>query len=278
MREITVRFAFAFIVAMALVSCESSEKSQRGIELMPDMYHTPAYKSQQAMVTEPADAPDKKQHQQTSLLVPVPGTVPRDFVPYQIGADDWATARKQVNPLSPTEAVLKEGQHAFNIYCAVCHGRDGNAANKYIPDKNFPGIPSVNGVNVAAYADGEIYHIMTVGKARMPNYRAQLMPQTRWAVVHYLRALTRATLALQDVEKMVQDAELALRQNPGDANKRTQLETDRSLLEQRKHDLELIQRVGEGAGEEFKPLSDPVPEYVVPTWPEADSAKPQEHP
>jgi mono/diheme cytochrome c family protein len=268
------RFILASAALAALVSC-SDEKSNRGIELMPDMYHSPAYRQQAAMVVPKERSADGKEHHVPALLPPVAGTVARDFTPYQIAAADLESARQLVNPLAPTTDVLVQGQHGFNIYCATCHGRDGNSANGYVA-KHFAGVPSINGPNVASFSDGELYHIVTMGRGRMPAYAAQLLPQQRWAVVHYLRALDRATLATADVEKLVQDAELALRENPKDANKKAQLETDRTLLEQRRRDLAAIQQVGEHGGDGFAPLPDPRPEYLVPTWPDADAPQRQE--
>ncbi|MBA2480881.1 MAG: cytochrome c [Planctomycetes bacterium] len=267
MRERTLVATIA--ICAVLSSCGTGEKTERGIELMPDMYHTPAYKSMQAMEVSKEQSADQKSHQVGAMIPPVPGTVARGGAAYEIGVDDWVSARKLLNPLSPTRDVLSEGQYAFNIYCAVCHGRDGNAEHAYIA-KNFPGLKSINGPNVAAYNDGELFHIMTMGKGLMPSYRAQMLPETRWAVVHYLRVLTRATIAVSDLEKTVQDAELALRESPGDATAQATLERGRSLLDQRTRDLASLQKVGEEAGREFKPLADPVPEYVVPVWPESD--------
>ena len=258
-----------------LASCGDGEKSKRGIELMPDMYHSPAYRQQSAMVVSKEDSADGKEHHYPALLAPVAGTVARDFTPYQIAVADLESARKLVNPLAPTSEVLRQGQHAFNVYCVVCHGRDGNSANGYVA-KYFSGVPRLDSANVAAYTDGEIFHVITMGKGRMPAYAAQLPAESRWAAVHYLRALNRAAIALADVDKMVQDAELALRDHPEDANAKTALATDRTLLDQRRRDLAAIQRLGDGAGEEFAPLPDPQPEYAVPTWPDADAQPRQE--
>src|SRR5437870_294055 len=95
-RILALAWAFTFTS-----SCDDSEKSHRGIELMPDMFHSPAYRSQQAMEIHKDRSADKKEHQFSSLIPPVPGTVPRDFVPYQIAPNDWESARKLVNPLLP---------------------------------------------------------------------------------------------------------------------------------------------------------------------------------
>jgi mono/diheme cytochrome c family protein len=264
------KLIFAAATAATLASCGDGEKSHRGIELMPDMFHTPAYKRQDAMVLTKDKSADGKEHHYPAMMPPVAGTVSRDFVAYSLAPADLDGAAKQVNPLAPTTEVLRQGQHGFNIYCAVCHGRDGDAKNGYVA-KHFSGVPSLTSTNVAGYADGQIYHFITTGKARMPSYAAQLPPEQRWAVVHYVRALNRAAIAVMDVEKMVQDAELSLHDNPGDANKKRELDNDRTLLEQRRHDLDAIQRVGDGAGDEFKPMPDPRPEYEAPVWPEADA-------
>ena len=59
----------------------------------------------------------------------------------------------------------------------------------------------------------------------MPNYRAQLPPEDRWAVVHYLRALKAAT-DVKDADKIR---------------------------------LEELERTG--AADDFQPAQPPVPEY-----------------
>lgn len=274
-----LRFAApALCAAVLLLAACGEEKSSRGIELMPDMYHSPAYRHQQAMVVvaDPKQGGDGKVHHWPANLEPVPGTVARGRSVYPIPAADVSAARALLNPLEPTAEVLSLGQYGYNVYCAVCHGRDGNPANAYIA-KHLSGLPGVNGPNIASFSDGELYHLITHGRARMPGYAAQLPSERRWAVVHYLRALNRASIAIMDVEDMVRQAELALRERPEDDAKKTDLAQKKTLLEQRRHDLDAIQAVGERAGERFRPQPDPRPEYVVPTWPEADGAHPQEH-
>jgi len=266
-----LRIFGAALAAFALVSCEG-EKHSRGLDYIPDMYESPAYKSQQAQVVGPKDNAELAEvHQVPMMLTPPAGTIPRDFTPYQIAALDKKTSRDNPNPLAPTASVLKKGQEAYNIYCAVCHGNDGNATkNSYVAgdaDKPlFAGIKNLNGSNISLLSDGDLYHILTYGQAKMPNYSAQLLPHTRWAVVHYVRALNRASVAAEDVDKRLAAAEEDFKANAQDVQKKTDAEALRDLKRQVDRDRELILKGG--GGEAFIPAAAPVPEYIKPQWPE----------
>ncbi len=136
------------LVVLVLTSCGDGEKPHRGIQLMPDMFDTPAYKRQVAMVIKKEDSSDGKEQHWPSLLPPVAGTVSRNGPTYQLAPTDFIGAQKLINPSSPTTLVLREGQMRYGIYCAVCHGRDGNAANGYVA-KYFTGVPSLNAAHLA---------------------------------------------------------------------------------------------------------------------------------
>ncbi|MBA3684335.1 MAG: cytochrome c [Planctomycetes bacterium] len=272
--------AFALAVALlAFVGC-SDEKDSRGIDYMPDMYVTPAEKSQYAnavalggerkdeRIERPlmSEATGGEIHHVPVMLMPPAGTVSRDFMPYPLEATDFAGAKKLVNPYLPTADVLRRGQKYYNISCAPCHGNDGNAANGYVA-KHFTGVLSLNGPSLNLLSDGEIYHILTNGRARMPNYRAQLLPENRWAVVHYVRVLNRATLALTNADKDLASAEAALKKTPKDAAAEQAVVAAKAVAAKAKGDLKLIQ-AGERAGADaFRPEPEAMPESVTPTWP-----------
>ena len=119
--------------------------------------------------------------------------------------------------------------------------------------------------------DGEIYHIISVGRNRMPNFRAQLPPMERWAVVNYTRLLARATIAKNDAAAVVGDAEGVIREKPEDAAAQAAMKQGKTILDQRTADLAAITQLGgeseiAAAASEFQPLPEPVPEYVAPSW------------
>jgi mono/diheme cytochrome c family protein len=252
----------AGLIAAVLVGC-SEEKHERGLEALPDMFHTPAHKALTAITS-----PDGKT-EYSSMLPPVEGTVQRGYVPYAIAPTDWPAAKLLQNPLTPSRDVLRLGQTWFNHTCAMCHGRDGNAQHANIA-KQFAGVPSINGVNVLGMADGEIYHIITVGRNRMPRLVHQLPPTERWSVVTYVKVLARATIAATKASDVVADAEAVIHAElPTDPAAKAKMEEDRSILARRQADLDAILALGDRQDEAaaaFAPLPEPIPEYIPPTW------------
>ena len=190
---------------------ETDEQDGRGLRYFPDMYSSPVLESQEAFVV-PA-VYDENGVQVTPareipvMLTPPEGSVPRDFTPYDLADDIYGlvASKELVNPLSPTADVLKLGREKYDIYCAVCHGKDGNHNNGNVVGK-VQGILSINTGNVNVKPDGEIYHIITNGRGRMPHYKAQLLPEDRWAVVHYVRAIYRATKGDKSELEQLEDA------------------------------------------------------------------------
>ena len=58
--------------------------------------------------------------------------------------------------------------------------------------------------------DGEIFNVMTNGRRSMPPYRYQIVSRDRWAIVAYVRALQRTSMAtVADVPETKSGAEIA---------------------------------------------------------------------
>lgn len=109
-------------------------------------------------------------------------------------------------PIEVNEENLQLGQAKYDLYCAVCHGINGdgngptkefglaNAANLHNPARQFsaPGKP-----------EGGIYKILTEGFAAgatgMVSFADRLTPHERWAVTLYIRALQKMRVALTEV-------------------------------------------------------------------------------
>lgn len=259
-----MRSLLPLAAALILLAACSEEKDGRGLEVLPDMFHTPADKSQVAerRVETAADGARREVHA-PAMLSPPEGTVPRDGAPYALAANDWAGARRLANPVAPTAAVLREGQRLFNIHCAACHGRDGDPQKAHV-GRFFSGVPGFGGANIAVYADGELFHILTVGKARMTPLGGVLLPEQRWSVVHYLRALNRAHLAVAEAKAVQQSLEGDLKAYD-DPTGRDRAVRARAVLTQREADLKALLSAGDGAA--FRPAPPPRPEWQEPAWP-----------
>jgi mono/diheme cytochrome c family protein len=179
---------------LALAACgKVQEKNERGLRYMPDMYQSPALKSQEARVITTKDdfGNITGRREVPGGQSPIAGTVPRNFVPYHLDAAEIAKAEALVNPVPVSVEVLKKGRARFESFCAPCHGLEGDASKGYVASK-FAGIASLNNEAVGAMTDGHIFHVITHGIRRMPSYGMQIQPDERWAVVHYVRILQQA--------------------------------------------------------------------------------------
>lgn len=103
------------------------------------------------------------------------------------------------NPLPVTREFLARGRERFDIYCAVCHGRDGYGEG-IVVRRGFPAPPSYHQDQLRDAPDGHIYDVITRGYGAMLSFSDRLTPNDRWAVVAYVRALQRSQhAALNDL-------------------------------------------------------------------------------
>lgn len=91
-------------------------------------------------------------------------------------------------PFAVDEHVLDRGQERFNIYCTPCHGRTG-VGNGIVVQRGYRQPPSFHIDRLRQADPGHFFDIMTNGFGAMPDYRAQIAPRDRWAIVAYIRAL-----------------------------------------------------------------------------------------
>jgi mono/diheme cytochrome c family protein len=170
-------------LAAALSAGCIHQKSEPALEYMPDMAYQPRLAAQ---------AEDPLNPGMPVMRNPVPGTVPRGYTPYDYAAADSLVAGKElVNPLPRTAEVIGRGQRVFMNTCVVCHGPKGDGNGYMIPV--YPMAPSLHSDKVRNWPDGRIFHVITRGQNLMPSYASQILPEDRWAVIDYVRALQRAS-------------------------------------------------------------------------------------
>jgi mono/diheme cytochrome c family protein len=91
-------------------------------------------------------------------------------------------------PFQMTAADLTRGQEQFNIFCAPCHGRLGDA-NGMIVQRGFPRPPSYYLPRLRNAPPGHFYNVITHGLGAMYSYSERVSPEDRWRIVAYIRAL-----------------------------------------------------------------------------------------
>ncbi len=144
---------------------------------------------------EPTESPT------TARCAPTDGRVPAEAAPEE-PEPNWV----REFPLEVTEELMRRGQDRFNIYCAACHGQmgagNGLSSLRALELQQGTWIPptSLHAEHVVEQPVGQIYHTIKHGIRKMPAYGSQILPEDRWAIVLYVRALQRSQNAtLQDV-------------------------------------------------------------------------------
>jgi len=124
------------------------------------------------------------------MRTPVAGTVARGFLPYPYKGGPDSAAKYLSNPLLPTKEILSRGRAKFLTFCSPCHGNFGRGDSRL--QGQFPNPPTLHSEKVRNWPDGSIYHVITEGQNIMPSYAAQVGPDDRWALIHYIRILQRS--------------------------------------------------------------------------------------
>ncbi len=91
-------------------------------------------------------------------------------------------------PFAIDEQVLSRGQERFNIYCSPCHDRTGSG-NGMVVQRGYRQPPSFHIDRLRQADAGHFFDVMTNGFGAMPDYKVQIAPRDRWAIVAYIRAL-----------------------------------------------------------------------------------------
>jgi mono/diheme cytochrome c family protein len=94
-------------------------------------------------------------------------------------------------------ALLARGRERFGIFCAPCHGFEGDGDGAIVR-RGFPRPPSYYEPRLMQADAQHFFDTITNGFGVMYAYGSRIGPRDRWAIVAYIRALQQsrsATLA-----------------------------------------------------------------------------------
>jgi hypothetical protein len=105
-------------------------------------------------------------------------------------ADEDLFVAKESNafPLPLTPELLKRGQERYKIFCAPCHGIQGDG-NGMIVMRGMKRPPTFQDPRLRQVPTGYMFDVITNGFGAMLSYSAQIPPSDRWAIIAYVRAL-----------------------------------------------------------------------------------------
>jgi len=85
-------------------------------------------------------------------------------------------------------STAKEGEGIYNTNCKSCHGDMGK--NNSLKSLN-PVPPDLTSTGSKALLDGELFHILNVGRGLMPSFKEVLPESDRWKVISYMRSFDK---------------------------------------------------------------------------------------
>ena len=113
---------------------------------------------------------------------------------FGLDGDQWLTGLPA--RIVPTPALLAKGRERYDIFCAPCHGYDGQGGGtvpKRVEQSGKAWIPAnLVSETFVTIPNGQLYNTISNGRNTMLGYASQIPVEDRWAIVLYVRALQRS--------------------------------------------------------------------------------------
>ncbi len=126
----------------------------------------------------------------TSMRPPVRGTVPREFIPYQLrkNSRDVVKAKTQVCPIEASEENVVEGKELYEEYCSQCHGINADGKGPLFTKGYYGYKPAdLTSEKIQSKTEGELFHSISVGYNLMKAHKPILTPEERWKIVLFIK-------------------------------------------------------------------------------------------
>ncbi len=173
-------WSFVLLTGLIFSGCDRT-RHDKGYEYFPDMAHSLAAETY---------APNTSFADGANMRTPPEGTVPRGIVPYAYPATPEGrelAGKELVNPVEASTENMQEGQRLYTVFCASCHGTAGDGKGSLHTSGKYVLPPaSLIADNLKAKPSGEIYHVITTGWGVMGAHGAQIKPEDRWKIVHFI--------------------------------------------------------------------------------------------
>ena len=178
-----LRYITISLSLFLMTSCFDSSKPN--YQYFPNMYESVGYGTY-----DESDAfPNGIEAQ-----LPVEGSVPRGWQPYEFEDSNEGYELAKVNLTSPllnNEDNLANGKKMYEIYCSVCHGSKGDGNGILMEREKFLGIPSYADRDIT---EGSIYHVLMYGINLMGSHAGQVNDEERWQISQYVLKLRKDLL------------------------------------------------------------------------------------
>lgn len=176
------RITFVIVLAAsAIIASCNTDSTTPGYTYFDDMYQSPSLETYE---------PSAIFANGLSAQLPVEGTVPRGYHPYEYAnsTDGYESARMGL--MAPEEFMgelaLEEGEDLYNIFCDHCHGEKGDGNGPLVMQEKILGVPSYAASRLPDITPGSMYHVIMHGKGIMGSHASQLTYDERWKIIRYV--------------------------------------------------------------------------------------------
>ena len=162
MKCITKYIGLVFL-GLLLLACRDKQKPNS--EFAPDMYESAAYKT----YAMPPLTPPEHTVKRGPLPYPYPNTL-----------EGYEQAKANLHADASLTVDAARARALYNVYCALCHGEQGDGKGVLVQRGKVFGVPQFVGRD---FTEGSIYHVLYYGRNAMPAFAAQLTEEERWQIV-----------------------------------------------------------------------------------------------
>jgi mono/diheme cytochrome c family protein len=183
------------LISVVLYSC-NRDKNNPGWDYFPDMFYSTAYETN-------TKNPNFKDGM--TMRVPVEGTVPRGFSPFEYTIDPESrikAGKELVNPVLADSEALSRGKEGYTTFCIGCHGMSGKGDGHLFASGLYPTKPrSLVTADSKKLKDGEIFHSITLGFGSMGAHGSQIRPEDRWKIILYIRKMQEDAMIGSEIKE-----------------------------------------------------------------------------
>jgi len=112
----------------------------------------------------------------------------------QAAADDFKISQEDIdkkNPVKPTPEGLAAARKVYGYDCAMCHGAKGDGKGEIVESMKLTMHDWADPASLAGKTDGEIFYIITKGKAKMMGEGDRVPETMRWNLVNLVRSYSK---------------------------------------------------------------------------------------
>jgi mono/diheme cytochrome c family protein len=173
-------YKITLLVCITMLVSSCKDNLAPNYQYFPNMYESVGYET----YAESAAFKDGKEGQ-----LPAEGSLKRGFVPYEVPntIEGYNFSKSIVkSALDSIDVDKVKAKELFEVYCAICHGNEGNGKGKLVTQEKILGVPSYADREISV---GSVYHVQAYGLNSMGAYSNQMTQKERWMVSEYVMEL-----------------------------------------------------------------------------------------